>query len=134
MKTLALVLEEDSRLKYRKILTSLYREKGIYSVYSMEPVIILGNGNFDNRIEITKLYYSFGPTLSYYNNLTLLKSNDDELNGLGDCINPGLFCSMEKLDESFEIKVKVKALSLYEYTPFSFRVLRTRPLKRGIKS
>ncbi len=129
MRTLALSINERDRLSFRKYLTDLYRRTGIYTVYSFPPAIVLGEGEFDRKIDIKDGVFSFGGNLAEWNGLYLLESQTPLLNEIAKIDKPGLFIAREstKVTESFTFRVK--SLMLVEFSENSFSVISERPLK-----
>ncbi len=128
----ALMLSEYDRLKWGKILRNLYYDKGDWEIYSLPPCVILDEA--DHFIEETYIgngIYRLGGDTVRVSSFTVLPVKGS-LPAYSK--KAGLFITSDaSRSYSFPedaIKVSDLALISFDDERHSFRILRTRPLKK----
>ena len=133
MKLTVLTLDEFSRLEWRKELTRYFRITGDWSIYLMPPCILIGKGDsFDDTIDIGNGCYSFSRK-AVFNGFAYILPIES---GIVRTESEGLFVSWNHA-ASYEfpaIRAAVGGIALVEWENNAFRIIRSRRLRKDIKS
>ncbi len=129
----AFTLAEKDRLLWRRLLTGIYRSTGDWRVYMLFPSVILAEGDhFSTPVPVGDGIYSYGSEAVRSDLFTLLPLTGGAIPEYAE--NPGLFITAGNPPQySFTGgSVEVKSLALIKVTGTGFRILRERPLRKGI--
>ena len=132
MRYTVLTLDETPRLEWRRMLTGYFRATGDWSAYAMPPCIILSCGKdfFEEEASIGNGICTAGGTMIWNGAASVLPVHADTLPYYAE--NPGLFVSFSRPGTiSFPaFQVSVGSLALLEADGTSFRVIRSRRLRK----
>ena len=128
----ALTLDESPRLRWRKILTEYFRVTGDWSVYSLSPCIIVGEGDvFSTSFSIGNGSITFAPSPCWNGRFMVLPAEKPCL--LTPDLDPGLFISCRKELTGYDFPrfhATIDGVALIEKEAGSFRILRSRHLRK----
>lgn len=131
-----LLLDENPRLQWRKVATEYFQETGDWTVYSLFPCIILKEGDyFDKDQEIGNGRYTLSQKASWNGKFSTLPVIGGTLPHYAE--NAGLFISQMEDKSGYpfpEIETGVSSVALIELRDESFRILRSRRLRKDRES
>ncbi len=135
-----LELKDKERLELREAFTSYFRQTGRYSVYLMDPVIVLGpETDIRKHVSIISPFTLTGEVRSNEYGTYLEIGEKDMLYSIQSCLGlasleSGVHLDMEKDPlklTSFPAEVRIGSIALAEYSECTFRILYRRKLSMG---